>query len=383
MRPPRGTRAERGDRWLVRGRLAEDRRSGGPLLFLSGGAPTAHLLSRGASWSLPAGKLLDRAVGALQGNFRRTIDLHASDEVNGLFKALALGDRSGIPPGLREVFARTGTSHLLAISGLHVGLLAGVVLAGVRLILRSVLWALWRSGAERGWGRSLPILAGVAVAGSYVLVAGAPVSGRRALAMLAVVAVASLAHRRASGWNVLAAAALLVLFFDPDALRQLGFQLSVVSVASLVATSPSGPSRLPRSSPPVRFIAGALRASAATALATGPLCALVWGRVPLAGLWVNVPAIFLLGVATVPLVLLGSVLGLVSDALAAPVLALAALPASLGLDLVSWSAASSRSPVILWSPEPRTVILLYLSAGILVALWRSRLVAPGPASAGA
>ena len=308
----------------------------------------------------------------LQGHFSRSIDLHTPAELNGLFRALVLGTRSGIDDQKRESFQRTGTAHLLAISGLHVGLLAGLVHSVVRRFVRSMSWFLRPEWAEAGLLEPVPGLCAVAVATCYVVVAGCPTSGLRALAMLALFFALRASGRRFSSWNVLGGAGLGVVLFDPAALRSPALHLSLVSVGSLLL--------LPRSlGAPGGFLARALQvlglmflASFATGLAVAPICAFLWGRVPLAGLWLNAPVLLLLGWGTVPPLLLACFLSLFSQELSRPFFAVASMAASFGLDVVEWSASSFLSPMLYWQPTGGTVVTIYGAVAVALILIHAR-----------
>ena len=358
--PAEGRPPERGDVWLVRGRLAPALRAGPPVLWVVGPRRLARLAaSEGRLDRLGSGA--DRALLHARRRVRRAVDRSAPPEQRGLLLALALGDRRDVEPSLREDFARTGTAHLLAISGLHVGCLAGVLLIGGRVAIRRLplpLNALQAGLPDRlAWGLA------VVGASLYVVVAGMPVSGRRALVMLICAAAGSLLDRRTGGWNGLAGAALLVAWFEPSAVRSAGYQLSVASVAGLLALGVTGSGSWRRWWV-LRWLAGALGSSAAATLATAPLCAALFGRVPIAGLWVNVVAIPILGVGTVPALLLGCALGAVNPALGGPAIRLAALCSDLGCRVVGWCAVPARCPVIAWEPGPLVVPGLYLAASL-------------------
>ncbi len=144
----------------------------------------------------------------------------------GVLIALAIGDQNAIGPEQWRLFARTGVSHLMSISGLHVTMIAG-------LFAMLVSW---------GWRRSeslvlaLPAhkaaaLAGFLAAFAYCLISGYAVPAQRTLYMVGVVALALWLGRAASASRVLAAALLLVLVLDPWAVLSPGFWLSFAAVA--------------------------------------------------------------------------------------------------------------------------------------------------------
>ena len=106
--------------------------------------------------------------------------------------------------------------------------------------------------------------------------------------------------------------------------------------------------------------------------ATAPLVASVWGTVPLAGVWTNAFAVPLLGLLTVPLLLLAAGVALVSEELALGLVLLAEFPAGWGLDLVQWFAHPSRAPEVVWDPGLGMIAAWYLVAGVVMTRGRLR-----------
>ncbi|MCF8197688.1 MAG: DNA internalization-related competence protein ComEC/Rec2 [Sulfuritalea sp.] len=147
---------------------------------------------------------------------------------SGILVALAIGDQNAIEPKLWQTFARTGVTHLMSISGLHVTMLAGFAYL--------VLHWLWRRSAR------LPLLipaqhaaaaGGLLTAFLYCLLAGFAVPAQRTLYMLGVVVLAKLSGREFAASRVLMAALFLVLLIDPWAVLSAGFWLSFGAVALL------------------------------------------------------------------------------------------------------------------------------------------------------
>lgn len=144
----------------------------------------------------------------------------------GLLTALAIGERDGIHTLQWEVLRRTGTAHLMAISGLHIGLLASL---GYGL----GLW-LWR--LRSGWLKRLPAQKTAAVVAmlfalTYAALAGFSIPTQRALIMVCVVMLAILRQRFVQPSQVLAQSLLLVLLLDPLSALSAGFWLSFAAVA--------------------------------------------------------------------------------------------------------------------------------------------------------
>ena len=146
-----------------------------------------------------------------------------------MLKALVMGDASGIPPDVRQAFTRTGTSHILAISGLHISLVATAAFAIFRWGLCRVPWLLRRAWTRKG----AALLTLVPVAG-YALVAGFSPSTQRALIMVAVFLTAFLVERETDLKNSLALAALAILVVHPPSLFSVSFQLSFAAVFAIV-----------------------------------------------------------------------------------------------------------------------------------------------------
>ena len=216
-----------------------------------------------------------------------------------LARALLLGIRGDLPRDVTDEFRSTGTSHLLAISGLHVG----VVLA---LVLGAATWLLGRR-------RHLYLLAPLAAVWGYALVSGLSPSVERAAIMATVYLAALALGRPRSALPALALAAAVMAGVTPSALRDVSFQLSftaMTGIALLVSHWPAlwSETLIPFAgrrawwSPPLRGLLMALVVSATVTLATLPLIAFNFHRVPILGIPATV-----LALPAIPLILLTSV----------------------------------------------------------------------------
>lgn len=136
--------------------------------------------------------------------------------------AMLLGDRTHLEPELRDVFARSATMHVLAISGLHVGMLA------------LFLWGLSRLLRLPPTAAAVVVVAGVIL---YALITDMRPSVVRATVVIAVVFVGVTFHRRPNTLNALCVAALLLVLWEPAALFDVGAQLSFLSVLGLIAAN--------------------------------------------------------------------------------------------------------------------------------------------------
>ena len=135
-----------------------------------------------------------------------------------LARAFLLGQGQALPPAQREAMRRLGLAHLVAVSGLNVGMVAALLMA---LLLRAP--------------RALRLLGALAGVCAYALLVGPLPSLLRAVLMSVAVAVALLLRRLPQAWNGLASACVLMVLLDPSWVRDPGFQLSVAATAGLLA----------------------------------------------------------------------------------------------------------------------------------------------------
>lgn len=142
--------------------------------------------------------------------------------------AMTLGDRSLLRSEVRQDFSAAGASHILALSGLHLGILVSLFSLFLSPLLR------------RGRGvRAVVATAGVLLLTTFVLLAGAPLSLVRAALMLGIGWVCGVIERQGLSINNICLAAMLMLLWNPRVLFDVGFQLSFVAVAAIVmATAP-------------------------------------------------------------------------------------------------------------------------------------------------
>jgi ComEC/Rec2-related protein len=221
---------------------------------------------------------------------RRHVRWFASEFVGGeqgdILVALMLGERQLIDEQTREQFRLTGTVHLLAVSGLHVGLIALALFVGVSWI--------------RSRGLQLVIFA--SMLGLYVVVAGAGPSIVRAALMAVLFLGARYLGRISRPLNTIGVAALVLLLLNPTDLFDVGFQLSFASVLGIIlAFSPMYQwitDRLPSVHRRwyLRHLVQMLLLSFCAQLFTLPLVLVHFGYVPIVSLLVNVPVIPLISI---------------------------------------------------------------------------------------
>lgn len=145
----------------------------------------------------------------------------------GVASALVLGVKDDLSAETKEAFSSTGAMHVLAVSGLHVGI--------VSMGLRYLMLAIFGQAKARRWWRLLAQLAGVWF---FVLLTGAGASVLRAGVMFSIIEVGLAMDRRASIFNSIAASAFILLIWNPFLIFQVGFQLSYLALSGIVFFQP-------------------------------------------------------------------------------------------------------------------------------------------------
>ena len=158
------------------------------------------------------------------------IQARAPPATAGLQAALLTGDRSAIPESQEKALRDAGLAHLLAISGMHMGLLAGGA-----YFFATLMFSMIGPWARRYDMRKWAALIGALFATGYLLLSGASVSTQRAFIMAVIVFAAIILDRRAVSMRSVAVAAAITLLLHPENLLNAGFHMSFAATAALVA----------------------------------------------------------------------------------------------------------------------------------------------------
>ena len=317
------------------------------------------------SEALPLRLRIDRLRGKIAASLRERI----GGTEGAIAAALVVGDRSGIPAEARDALRDSGLAHLLAISGLHVGLLGALVYWFVRLAL-----ALPPQISERFAIRKVAAICSLAAVAVYLVMSGASVATQRAFVMAGVALLAIVFDRGAVTMRGLAVAAVLILLLRPESLFEAGFQMSFAAVAVLVAgydaTRDFWRRRAERGGIVTRLASGALATAMTSILAgiaTAPFAAYHFNRLVIWGLPANLLATPLMGLWIMPCILLAAVLS--PFGLEGPVLTVLGLGIGFILGVAEWfgalegavSGAVATSPFVLW---------LMVFGGLWLTIWR-------------
>ena len=334
--PAQGQAPARGSRVRVRGRPGLPRGPTNPGAFDF----PRYLRSRGVRLTLRARSLEvvaepRRAGDRLRARIEEVLAQRFDADVAPVLRGLLLGASDGLGGDTLETFRRSGTVHVLAVSGLHIALL----LLMIRTFLRAA--RVPRRAALVGAVLALPL---------FVAVVGPRPSAIRATLMATVYAAAALAQRKTSAANVVGLAALALLVARPGDLHDLGFRLSFGAAAGIVGTFAAVRRPLAALAPVRNRWAGglvdALALSTSAQLGVAPVLLASFGRLSMISPLANLPAVPLAGAS-----LACGLLSVVSDIAvpaAAPLFSGAGWAAAAGLAHIAEGAAAF--PWAVWCP---------------------------------
>ena len=164
-----------------------------------------------------------RALYSLKDRASRVLFINLSPPHSNIVAAMLLGERQHLDKPLKDLFAKTGTMHILAISGLHIGIIAFIFL----LLFKTIRIP-----------EKLRYILTVILIFFYAVMIGERASVWRATIMVGVFLLGFVMNRRASLLNLLSLALLLLLFANPNYIFDIGFTLSFVCIASIIWISP-------------------------------------------------------------------------------------------------------------------------------------------------
>ncbi|WP_241523900.1 ComEC/Rec2 family competence protein [Oceaniglobus indicus] len=323
----------------------------------------------------PAGGFVDVARWRMAISAR--VRAHLPGEVGAFAAAITTGDRSAMSQETLADLRASNLAHLLAISGLHMGLLCSLIFGGVRGVLAlfpavALVWPL----------KKIAAIAALMAGALYLMLSGGNVATQRAFIMVAVMFVAVLLDRRALTLRAVAVAAIIVLMLRPESLTEPGFQMSFAATTALVGVfrilNGFDGRRMPKVLRPVMAV---VISSAVAGAATAPIAAAHFNMVSHFGLLANLVSVPLMGSVVMPGAILAAVL------------------APFGLD---WIGLAVMDPAIRWIlgvahwiatrpgalghvVAPQAVVLPLMALGALwLILWRGwgRLAGVAPVALG-
>jgi competence protein ComEC len=176
--------------------------------------------------SVPA-PTLELKLWNLKKSLQRVIDQHLEfPESKQIASALLLGQKDSLDRDIRKAYSETGTMHILAVSGLHVGIIYALLVFPIQRLRVKPRY------------RKIYLLGVVLVIWVYALLTGFSPSVIRASTMFTLFSLGQMRARKPSVWNILAFSAMLMITLDPEVIHEVGFQLSYLAVAGIVGLQP-------------------------------------------------------------------------------------------------------------------------------------------------
>lgn len=326
---------------------------------------------RGGTLGAPLGGTADavQSVAVIRRKVARHVNDAAGERAGGFAAALASGDRSFMRPDDQDALRRSGLAHLLAISGLHMGIVGGLVFL--------FLWrglALIEPVALRWSVRKPAAMVALIACAAYLLMSGASVSTQRAFVMALVLFGAVLADRAALTQRSLAVAMIIIIAIAPWSVLTPGFQMSFAATAALIAVYETWQGR--------RKAAGQMRGSRimfwaksvavtsiVSSLATMPFALFHFNRVAGLGMLANLAAMPIISLISAPLA--GLALLLAPIGLDAPVLRLFGLSLEAVLAIAHGFSGDGGASRLTWPRMPGPSLAAFSVVLVLICLGRA------------
>jgi len=255
------------------------------------------------------GNPIRQKLEGFRSTIRTFVDTNAPAPEKEIIQACILGDQQQIPRELRDAFSKTGISHIIAISGFNMSMIAFFSIYLVRGIIRRFPYLLLRFDLYK-----LSVLFAMPPVILYTFIAGAGMSVLRATLMILAFMAALLISKSRDLYNTLAMAALIILLVYPPALFDVSFQLSFAAVLAILLITPRLTAFIPKPEPvpgspyslPVLCSKGLyafalfIIVSLSAMLGTMPLIAFYFNRLSVVSLLANIIIVPILGILAIP-----------------------------------------------------------------------------------
>ena len=296
-------------------------------------------------------------------------------EGRGIIKAITIGEKGDLGEDVLESFRRSGTAHLLAISGLHMGIVAFFFFRIFRWLLAR--WERLLIYNLAGKGAALLTIFPLSL---YLFASGMATSALRAYIMVMVFLMSILVEREGEIFNTIAAAAMIILAAWPQALFDIAFQLSFSAVIAIVYLAPRMESLMKMATgdkihPPFNKVITFIVVSLSASIGTAPIVSHYFMEISLVSVLTNIILVPLIGFLAVPVSGLALFASLLSPLLSKPLFAIALYIADLSLPVASYMSHLPYSSILISPPSPGEIFLFY---ALLIALFsmKKRVVVP-------
>ena len=313
------------------------------------------------------GNILKIRLEKFRTSMRNLISATSPNYEGKILQALILGEKGQIPEDILENFKRTGISHVLAISGLHIGIIAFLALILIKAIMKSSEYLLLKFNIIK----VSAIFAIIPIIG-YAFIAGLGISTVRATIMILTFILAVLLGKERDLLNTLALAAFIILIVTPVSVFDVSFQLSFTAVAAILIIAPRLSALIPRrnydetdKSPSLKRkivlnILLFIIVSLAATIGTLPLIAFYFNRLSTVTLLSNIMIIPIIGFVVLPLGLLSIIIAPFTGSLAVFLIKIASFFAGISVSIINFLASFSFSYFFVTTPTLIEIAFYYL-----------------------
>jgi competence protein ComEC len=337
---------------------------------------TVALKDAGGIGLLLRGRGIFRTIQDWRERIRRSFLASTTGAGSAILQAMVLGEEGGLTDEMRDRFMAAGVTHIISISGSHLGMVAVICFALIRSLMLLMPEHFYHRMTIHADPKKIAAWLTLPLVIFYTVLAGGQVATIRSLVMISAALFALILDRENGLMHSLAAAALLILIVSPQAVFDISFQLSYISVLSIGSVvmlwndlqfKANGVFQKMRNSAILLIII-----SLSTSLATGPLVVHYFNQVSLAGVIANMIVVPFAGLVVVPLGLGTGILSLFTHRL--PLAAANQAAADAFVNVVSFF---SRLPFAEFHPPAPSVFWLLIYTVFLVSAGgyvRSRLL---------
>lgn len=281
-----------------------------------------------------------------------------------IYRALILGEKQGINNKIREPFLITGLGHMLAVSGLHIGLIAWLTFAFSNWLLSRFYSLTLKIDIQRIAAviTCVPVVA-------YTFLSGLQVSGQRAMIMALVYLFSIILRRQKEVWSTLALAAFLVLTLDPNALFSVSFQLSFLAVIGILWLAPVFYRWFKITVDPAKknffqyrlytYITGLTIITLSVIIFLLPITSFYFHRIPALSVIANLTTVPFLGIWILPLGLLSAITVHISPDLADILIQLGSLGLDIMFNIIKFWAQFHWADIMVVTPNMFEILLYY------------------------
>ena len=314
----------------------------------------------------------DNSLEKLRFPIRNLFSKIITDEKNrGIMNALILGERQEISSELKDIFSKTGISHILAVSGLHMGLIAFIVFHVLKKFFLCVPFLLRRMNVVKIIAPLTFIIVFI-----YAALIGFQISAQRSLIMIGIYLCAIFLGREKEIWSSLALAGIIIISIDPDALWSISFHMSFSAVAGLLLFTVPMLNHLEKTintisilwcRPLIKRTSELVCATIGANLALIPILAANFHQISLSAIPANIIALPVLGLIVLPAGLFAAFIVHVSNKLA--VLALFVADYGTGIIIKAADFFSSIPFSFFWMSSFSIAGILCYYAAVLMAFY--------------